>query len=92
MFKAFEDLTNVSDQKNFIAYIEDTYKHLQILVSSLPSTFSDSVVSNVLIELGFINSIETLEVFTRFIQKKSQIKIDDFFKLLSTIDHTIDFC
>ncbi|TQR11645.1 DNA cytosine methyltransferase [Psychrobacillus soli] len=92
MFKAFEDLTNGTEHKSFIAYVEDAYKHLQILTSSLPSSISKSKVINVIIELGFIKNSDTLEAFTKFIEKNSQINIDEFFKLVSTNDHTNEFC
>lgn len=92
MFKSFETIENITDQKNLISYVEDAFKHLAILQKIPFTTVDEGVVCENLIHLGFIEKKESFVEFMKLVKHKTKIEIEHFSALLMSINYEQNFC
>ncbi|MBM7701089.1 DNA cytosine methyltransferase [Kurthia huakuii] len=92
MFKSFDIHFDKKEEKQFIEWITDIYKHLEILQDENNSESSLYTINN-LIDLGIIKKEEDLEEFKKFFYKKMKTyNWEKFINLISSLNHDEGKC
>lgn len=90
MFKAYEQTETKTDEKQLFSYVEETIRQLTILQPQ-HSTYQRQL-GTIFIELGFIESEDSLDAFLKLIKKKIKMPIEELSKLFALIHHHEGVC